>query len=279
MKIEELKLDFKDVLIRPKRSEAKSRKDVSLERNYTFRNGSTWQGIPIVAANMDGVGTFEMSGALMKEGLLTCLVKSYELKDYLKDEWLWTSERSIISTGITEADLYKTQKIINTLGSGIKFVCIDVANGYSEHFVKFVRSFREKNPQLTIIAGNVVTADMTQELILAGADIVKVGIGPGCFAAGTLVNTAHGLKPIEEIKIGDEVFTHMNRIRKVSKTFIHEEKKSFVEINGIKATPNHEFYVVHKKYQNILNDNNIHDYAQWISAEEITQEYFLLELK
>jgi GMP reductase len=198
MKIEELKLDFKDVLIRPKRSEAKSRKDVSLERNYTFRNGATWQGIPIVAANMDGVGTFEMSAALMKEGLLTCLVKSYELKDYLKDEWLWTSERSIISTGITEADLYKTQKIINTLGSGIKFVCIDVANGYSEHFVKFVRSFREKNPQLTIIAGNVVTADMTQELILAGADIVKVGIGPGSVCT-TRIKTGVGYPQLSAI--------------------------------------------------------------------------------
>ena len=198
MNIEETKLDFKDVLIRPKRSEAKSRKDVSLVRNYSFRNGSCWAGVPIIAANMDGVGTFEMSNALMKDGLLTCLVKSYNLKDFLKDEWLWSSENSIVSTGISESDLHKTQKIIDVLGLGIKFVCIDVANGYSEHFVKFVREFRAKNPQLTIIAGNVVTADMTQELILAGADIVKVGIGPGSVCT-TRIKTGVGYPQLSAI--------------------------------------------------------------------------------
>jgi len=199
MRIEEnLKLDFKDVLIRPKRSEAKSRKDVTLDRSFTFRNGATWRGIPIIAANMDGVGTFEMSNALMRDGLLTCLVKSYDLRDYLKDEFAWSSDSSIVSTGISETDLIKTQKIIDTLSSGIKFVCIDVANGYSEHFVKFVRSFREKNPHLTIIAGNVVTADMTQELILAGADIVKVGIGPGSVCT-TRIKTGVGYPQLSAI--------------------------------------------------------------------------------
>lgn len=199
MRIEENpKLDFKDVLIRPKRSEAKSRKDVSLNRHYTFRNGTSWIGIPIIAANMDGVGTFAMSSALIKDDLLTCLVKSYSLDDYLKDEWAWTRDHSIVSTGISDADQAKTQKIIDTLGSGINFVCIDVANGYSEHFVKFVRSFRAKNPHLTIIAGNVVTADMTQELILAGADIVKVGIGPGSVCT-TRIKTGVGYPQLSAI--------------------------------------------------------------------------------
>jgi GMP reductase len=198
MNIEETKLDFKDVLIRPKRSEAKSRKDVSLERTYTFRNGRIWTGIPIIAANMDGVGTFEMSKALMEDNLLTCLVKSYNLSDYLKDEWAWSVNNSIVSTGISSSDQFKTQKIIDTLGAGINFVCIDVANGYTEHFVKFIRSFREKNPTITIIAGNVVTADMTQELILAGADIVKIGIGPGS-ACTTRIKTGVGYPQLSAI--------------------------------------------------------------------------------
>lgn len=199
MRIEEnLKLDFKDVLIRPKRSEAKSRKDVSLRRNYTFRNGRSWEGVPIIASNMDGVGTFGMSEALMKEDMLTCLVKSYTLSDYTEDEFRWSREHSIISTGISPADLLRTEEIIYKLGSGINFVCIDVANGYSEHFIKFVRSFREKFPQLTIIAGNVVTADMTQELILAGADLVKIGIGPGSVCT-TRIKTGVGYPQLSAI--------------------------------------------------------------------------------
>ena len=180
MRIEEdLKLDFKDVLIRPKRSEAKSRKDVSLERTYTFRSGKTWTGIPIIAANMDGVGTFGISKALMSRKMMTCLVKSYTKEDYLSDEWAWHHNFSIVSTGISKSDLEKTKEILNTFGPRIHFICIDVANGYSEYFVDVVSKLRSDYPDKIIIAGNVVTADMTQELILAGADIVKVGIGPG----------------------------------------------------------------------------------------------------
>ncbi len=64
-------------------------------------------------------------------------------------------------------------------GNAIRYVCIDVANGYTESFVGFVAKFREAYPRITVMAGNVVTGEMTEELILSGADIVKVGIGPG----------------------------------------------------------------------------------------------------
>ena len=198
MRIEEdLKLDFKDVLIRPKRSEAKSRKDVNLRRKYTFRNGTSWEGIPIIAANMDGVGTFGMSKALMNHDLMTCLVKSYIKEDYLKDQYAWSLQHSIISTGISERDLENVSEIIN-MGSDLDFVCIDVANGYTEHFVNFIRKFKERHPSNTLIAGNVVTADMTQELILAGADIVKVGIGPGSVCT-TRIKTGVGYPQLSAI--------------------------------------------------------------------------------
>jgi len=279
MRIEEdLKLDFKDVLIRPKRSEAKSRKDVSLRRKYTFRNGTSWEGIPIIAANMDGVGTFNMSKALIKHDLMTCLVKSYTKEDYLKDQRAWSLQHSIISTGISKRDLENVSEIIN-MGSGLDFVCIDVANGYTEHFVNFIRKFKERHPSNTLIAGNVVTADMTQELILAGADIVKVGIGPGCFAKDSLVQTKCGLKPIQEVEIGEEVLTHKNRFRKVLNTFIHKNKESFVKVNNIKATPNHEFYVLHKNFKDKVSDDNIHDFAEWVCAEDLTDDFLLLEMQ
>ena len=199
MRIEEdLKLDFKDVLIRPKRSEARSRKDVVLKRQYTFRNGRKWTGIPIIAANMDSVGTFEMSRALSRHGLMTCLVKSYNYDDYETNQKDWQASTTIISTGISLSDLEKTQNILDNSQSNIEFVCIDVANGYSEYFVDFVRRFKEKNPEITLIAGNVVTADMTQELILAGADIVKVGIGPGSVCT-TRIKTGVGYPQLSAI--------------------------------------------------------------------------------
>ena len=199
MRIEEdLKLDFKDVLIRPKGSEAKSRKDVVLKRQYTFRNGRKWTGIPIIAANMDGVGTFKMSKALNKHGLMTCLVKSYSHNDYDANYKDWQRETTIMSTGISLSDLEKTQDIIDNFKASLEFVCIDVANGYSEYFVDFVRRFKEKNPNITLVAGNVVTADMTQELILAGADIVKVGIGPGSVCT-TRIKTGVGYPQLSAI--------------------------------------------------------------------------------
>lgn len=199
MRIEEdLKLDFKDVLIRPKRSEAKSRKDVSLERTYTFRSGKTWTGVPIIAANMDGVGTFGISKVLMNRKMMTCLVKSYTKEDYLSDEWAWHHNFSIVSTGISKSDLEKTKEILNTFGPRIHFICIDVANGYSEYFVDVVSKLRSDYPDKIIIAGNVVTADMTQELILAGADIVKVGIGPGSVCT-TRIKTGVGYPQLSAI--------------------------------------------------------------------------------
>lgn len=177
------KLDFEDVLIRPKRSELGSRKDVDLVRRFTFRNsGRDYCGIPIIAANMDTVATFEMSAALHTHMLSTALHKHYEVDDLIGFFNLSTiaggSDATLFySMGILEHDIKKLRKVASE--AVIKFLCVDVANGYSERFSEVIRELREEYPDMTIMAGNVVTGEMTQELILAGADIVKVGIGPG----------------------------------------------------------------------------------------------------
>ena len=201
MRIEnEVLLDYSDVLIRPKRSTLGSRKDVDLKRQFAFRNYKPYvdtnvlpdgyplvykqehyNGIPIMASNMDGVGTFEQADVLANIGMFTCLVKTYsadEIADYFSTLSIRT-DHVAVSIGITAADEMKFHNVYDTVGSNIKYVCIDVANGYSERFVDYVKTFRENYPEIVIIAGNVVTADQTQELILNGADIVKVGIGPG----------------------------------------------------------------------------------------------------
>jgi GMP reductase len=189
MRIEDdSKLDYKDVLIRPKRSTLGSRKDVELFRNFSFRNfknedsDSHYRGIPIMASNMDGVGTFEMADKLASLGLFTCLVKNYEtaeLIDFFNKDDTNRVENVACSMGITEPDFEKFDAVYKATGKRLKYVCVDVANGYSERFSEFIKQLRDAFPAIVIIAGNVVTGEMTEELILSGADIVKVGIGPG----------------------------------------------------------------------------------------------------
>jgi GMP reductase len=177
----ELKLDFKDVLIRPKRSTLTSRSDVDIRREFAFRHGAEkYHGIPIVAANMDATGTVEMARALDSFGLSTALHKHYTVHESVAFfRALQRPSAAFYSMGITKADEQKFAAVMEAAGDHVRYVCIDVANGYHENFVTFVTRIRSAYPQLVIMAGNVVTGEMTEELILSGADIVKVGIGPG----------------------------------------------------------------------------------------------------
>ena len=195
---EETKLDYKDVLIRPKRSTLSSRKEVDLHRTYKFKHsGFEWTGIPVMAANMDGVGTFHMARELYNHKMFTCLVKSYQITDYDAVVDQIGGNYFAVSTGTSEKDLNKLCAILER-NPEIHFICIDVANGYSEHFGDFVSEVRKLFPTHTIIAGNVVTGDMTQELILRGADIVKVGIGPGSVCT-TRIQTGVGYPQLSAV--------------------------------------------------------------------------------
>ena len=177
----DIKLDFKDVLIRPKRSALPSRAEVDIHREYVFKHSQhRYRGIPIIAANMDTVGTFEMARALARFDLSVALHKHYgedEIVAFFSA--LKMKSNAFYSMGITRGDGEKFDRVMQRAGDTIEYICIDVANGYTEGFVKFVEKFRLAYPALTVMAGNVVTGEMTEELILSGADIVKVGIGPG----------------------------------------------------------------------------------------------------
>jgi len=184
MRIEtEIKLDYADVLIRPKRSTLSSRKEVNLEREFKFpHTKKTWTGIPIIAANMDGVGTVSMSKSLKKEKLLTALHKFNEIKHFEDVD----KKFSFVTIGIRNADKEYLKKYIKKYSEPY-LLCIDVANGYTERFVDFVKEVRGLCKGSIIMAGNVVTGDMTEQLILSGADIVKVGIGPGTVCTTRMV--------------------------------------------------------------------------------------------
>jgi hypothetical protein len=289
MQIEGLKLDFSDVLIIPKRSTLRSRKDVQLERTYTFLNsGETWTGVPIIASNMDTTGTFEMWKALSEHEMLTCIHKFYSEIDWLGfgEENQFFPTNIIYSIGASEEELATFEAILtraktwkNKVREVVKpWLCIDVANGYGIYLEKFIEWVRKIHPDLTIVAGNVVTKEMTQQLLLSGADIVKVGIGPGCFTPGAQVTTSNGNKNIEDVKEGDVVITHKGNWQKVTNTFKYQEDEKIVSVNGNKYTAHHEYYVVEKQYKDILTDDNIHEYAKWVKAEDLNKEkYFLLK--
>lgn len=202
MRIEqELKLGFKDVLFRPKRSTLKSRSQVNLTRDFTFKHsGRQWSGVPVIAANMDSVGSFEMATELAKHGAMTAMHKHYTVEqwaEFVKGADKETLNKVFVSTGTSERDFEKTKEIM-ALSDDLEFICIDIANGYSEHLVEFVEKVRAQFPTKTISAGNVVTGDMCEELILAGADIVKVGIGPGSVCT-TRVKTGVGYPQLSAI--------------------------------------------------------------------------------
>jgi GMP reductase len=212
MRIEEdIKLDYKDVLIRPKRSTLKSRKQVKLHRSFTFRNyvaefpeqdvTEHYNGVPIMASNMDGVGTFEMADALASQNIFTCLVKTYSADELIEffdtDDYLRTNYVAM-SIGTSDADFHKLVDVQAEVCDQLKYVCMDIANGYSNHFAQHVRKVRKAFPHIVIIAGNVVTGEMTEELILAGADIVKVGIGPGSVCT-TRIQTGVGYPQLSAV--------------------------------------------------------------------------------
>jgi len=206
----DIKLDYSSVLLRPKRSTLGSRKEVQLTRRHKFRNYNPshplivnreqdYEGVPIMAANMDGVGTMYMADTLGRQQMFTCLVKTYSIKE-LVGFFVDNSERAeytAYSMGITDDDAAKFRAVY-TGAPMIKYVCIDVANGYSERFLNYVANVREEYPNIVIIAGNVVTADQTQELLLRGADIVKVGIGPGSVCT-TRIQTGVGYPQLSSV--------------------------------------------------------------------------------
>ena len=187
MRIEqEVKLDYKDVLIRPKRSTLKSRKDVHLKRSYKFRNsGNEWSGIPIMASNMDGVGTFSMARETQKHKMMTVITKSTTPEQWRAAAGTGLRMQSVsVCTGTNvmwdpDAPDWATMIKVLEMFPDVKMITVDVANAYHQNFIDFIKKVREEYPEKVIVAGNVVTPEMVEELIINGADMVKIGIGPG----------------------------------------------------------------------------------------------------
>jgi len=186
MRIEQdIKLDYKDVLFKPKRSKLESRRDVDLTRTFKFHNsGNEWTGVPIMSSNMDGVGTFAMAKVLQDHKMITVMRKHYSVEDWTKNAKGVKMKYLSVCTGTgviwdPDAKDFATMQAVLAMYPDIKFITVDVANAYHENYADFIARLRDQYPDKTIIAGNVISAEMTEELIIKGADIVKCGIGPG----------------------------------------------------------------------------------------------------
>ena len=183
------KLDYSDVLIVPKFSDIDSRSKVSMDYN------------PIIASNMDGVGTFSMARAMCQYGASTAIVKHYTLEQWiqfinecLNEDHIAPITHSYISTGISQDDYKLTSSIIREIKQRTgqtANICVDVANGYMQQFYDFVAKLRDQNPHSIIMAGSVVTPKAVTKLEAAGANLVKVGIGSGAVCT-TRIKTGIG---------------------------------------------------------------------------------------
>lgn len=181
-------LDFCDVLFKPKRTTLNSRSEANVIREYKFKYyPHTINSCGIMAANMATTGTFAINDVLQKFQAITCLHKHYDfsnpqnrqyiIQNSLKEE-SQNNSFTFVSTGLKD-DKEHLFALLSDKELKIDKLCIDIANGYIPKLLDLVKEVRAKFPHLLIMVGNVVTGDMTQDLILSGADIVKVGIGPG----------------------------------------------------------------------------------------------------
>lgn len=264
---------YRDILLLPKHSQLNSRSEASLDvqlGNHTF-------AMPVVPANMKTVVNEDICVWLAEQNYFYVMhrfgVDSVAFTRRMRERGLIAS----ISLGVNE-DSYDTVSRFVDEGDWPDYITIDIAHGHCEKMAKMLAFVKYNLPKSFVIAGNVCTPEGVQFLEEKGASAVKVGIGPGCFIAGTKVLTKRGEINIEDVQIGDKVLTHLNNWMSVSGKSNRIEEDRLITINGnITCTPQHEFYVVHKKYHDKITEDNIEEYAEWVSAENITKEYLLVK--
>lgn len=273
--INENKLDFDDVLIVPQRSTLTSRSEINLERTFHFYHSTRiWTGVPIMCSNMSFC-SFQMAKDLAKHKMIACLHKYHTIEQLVEyfSKYPENIDYTFVSIGYKKSDLNHLLELKNKLHKQPN-ICIDVPNGHMDAFVKYCKKVRENFPESIIIAGNVTNTSSTQELIIyGGVDIVKVGIGGGCFAAGTKVLTDNGYKNIENLQIGDNLLTHLNRYKKVTGTKNRTDDNTFFMVGKNICTANHQFYAISKKDVNLPYSETK---PSWVYAADLINNDYLL---
>jgi IMP dehydrogenase/GMP reductase len=273
--------NFENVLIKPIHSFLDSRSQVNLNidlskiKKEVFKN---WSPLPVMSANMDTVTDVELAWELLQRNWIPVLHKYVSIEEISKlfdkiDDFNSKNKNKIdyrklfISRGTTEQDKSKLIERIQA-EPRIQSVCIDVANGHRESVVSYAKELKTTILKDKILMlGNIGSSDMVESYIKAGVDIIKAGIGPGCFHEETNVITDTGFKKIKDVTISDRVFTHNNIYKKVISTTIYEEKDKLISINGILSTLEHKYLVVEKSNK---------EKKIWIAAKDLNKEIHLL---
>ena len=290
---------FDDIQLVPQYSEVESRSKVDL----TTRLSKSFElKIPIIAAPMDTVCESEMAIRLVKMGGVGCIHRFmsideqieqtkkiekflYRNKEDLQPIWGDRKKPIMAAIGATGDYLERAKRLV--LEGGVNVLLIDVAHGHHINVKRAIQSLIEFRTELIadnkrgfdIIAGNIATAYAAEDLCSWGADALRCGVGNGCFTPDMKVKTKNGLKKIKDIEIGDEVYTHTGELKSVYNKFEYQNYDEVYDIDGIEATANHKFYVVHQSKADLVeNDEDIHRYAEWVKAEDLTDDYFLIEL-
>jgi len=249
------KFDFNDILIKPASvSNINSRKEIT-----PYYDGF----LPLITAPMDTVINQDNEEIFHNLKIHTCLPRGEE------------SNFGLRSYSLVEIHSMYLANELNWNG----YYLIDIANGHMESLITTTKLIKDKYPNLKLMVGNVANPETYVFLSEAGADYIRVGVGNGggCFLENSIVTTKSGNKSIQDIIIGDVVLTHTGEYKEVISTIAYPSREELIKINDSVSTKTHEYYVVSKKHIDLINDDNIHNYAEWVKAENLTNEYFLLE--
>jgi hypothetical protein len=268
----DLKFDLDDIVIVPAEgSDINSRSCCNVTTEF---NG--WNRLPLMASPMDTVVSSDNYMWYIVNNIIPCLPRGTELSMIHRSlkQYMFFQAFSLcdIETQLhsDDTDVHHFYKYPNVL--------IDIANGNMNKLIPLIKEIKEKFPNIVLMVGNVANPETFANLGLAGADYVRCSIGTGCFLPRQSVKTQDGNKNIEEVNISDQVITHTGEYKKIVNKFEHDLNGEIFEINDIKCTEYHEFYVVEKKYENIITDENISEYAKWISAKDLDKNnYFLIQ--
>jgi hypothetical protein len=280
----ELKFDLNDIVLIPaEESQISSRNECDTNSVFNILNGLQFNSLPLMASPMDTVVSKENYTNYIKNNIIPCIPRGQQISDVLNDYFMFHSyglcEIETILNQIEECE--KTDGIIPfRLACSNIFsennVLIDIANGHMSKLVDIIKKIKKYFPEINLMIGNVANPETFINIGLAGADFVRISIGTGCFIPGQMLKTDNAEKNIEEIEIGNKVLTHTGEFKEVINKFQYEIDEEILEINDIKCTQNHEFFVIEKIYEDIVNDENLLQYAKWISAKDLNINKHLL---
>jgi len=278
---------FSDVVIKPVYSTIASRNDVDISSKI---HNNVILKLPVISANMKNITGPKMATTMWDAGGLGILHR-FDTIQQARDDYRWVTtpdnDYNIpligVSLGVQAED---KERFAELYCAGARIFCIDVAHGHHEHTKKMLlwitselfKWSRSERSKICLIAGNVCTPEAVYDLNEWGADVAKVGIAGGCFLPDTKITTSTGQRKIQDIKPGEIVLTHTGKYEEVTTTFKFDNSKEVVEINNsLKCTNDHKIYVVHKNDVNKITDDNIHLFAKWVPADQLTTDYFLIE--